>query len=94
MKKSKVISLALVSGLLGCSKPHQQNRLYLRTDTTGSYTPANAQYHGYFVFRPQGVYVGNSYIRQGYSSENVHSSEESVSRGGFGETAEGFHVSS
>ena len=93
MKKSKAISLVLVTGLIGCSHPKQQTRLYLRTDSTGYYTPATPAYQGYYVFRPYGTYYGGTYFRQGYSNEGVHSSEESITRGGFGES-EGFHVSS
>ena len=93
MKKSKAISLVLVTGLLGCNHPQQQSRLYLRTDTTGAYTHAAPGYVGYYVFRPYGTYYGGRYLRQGYSNAGVHSSEESVTRGGFG-GSEGFHVSS
>jgi hypothetical protein len=93
MKKSKAISLFLVTGLLGCSHPKQQNRLYLRTDTLGPYTPAAPGYQGYYVFRPFGTYYGGRYIRQGYSNQAVGVTEESVTRGGFG-GSEGFHVSS
>lgn len=93
MKKSKAISLVLVTGLLGCGHPRQQNRLYLRTDSDGYYTPATSGYNGYYIFRPYGIYYGGSYIRQGYSNEGVHASEANVTRGGFG-GSEGFHVSS
>ncbi len=93
MKKSKAISLILVTGLLSCNRNHQQNRLYMRTDTTGNYTAGRAGYHGYYAFRPYGTYYGGSYVRQGYSNAGVHTSEGSVTRGGFG-GSEGFHVSS
>jgi hypothetical protein len=93
MKKSKAISLILVTGLLGCSRNQQQNRLYMRTDTTGNYTPGVAGYYGFYAFRPFGTYYGGAYIRQGYSNAGVHVSEGSVTRGGFG-GSEGFHVSS
>jgi len=101
MKKSKAITLVLVTALLGCNqnKP-EHNRLYLRTDSAGSYTPATGGYHGYYVFRPYGMYYPYSgyggsvgYVRQGYSNSGVTSHESSVSRGGFGETG-GFHASS
>ena len=99
MKKSKAISLVLVTTLLGCHHPREHNRLFLRTDTTGYYTPATPGYHGYYAFRPYGMYYGGSYggggryVRQGYSNAGVSTSEGSVSRGGFGESG-GFHVSS
>lgn len=112
MKKSKAITLVLVTGLLGCNRHAPHTRLYMRTDTTGGYTPATPGYHGYYVFNAYGTYydqpyygsggyggyVGvyggrTGYIRQGYSNSSVHSSEGSVSRGGFGESG-GFHASS
>ena len=93
MKKSKAITLVLVTGLLGCSHPRERNRLYLRTDSTGYYTRATPGYHGYYIFRPYGVYYGGSYMRQGYSNAGVPTSEGSVTRGGFGGEG-GFHVSS
>ncbi|MES2279203.1 MAG: hypothetical protein V4592_24440 [Bacteroidota bacterium] len=100
MKKSKAITLVLVTALLGCNrnKP-EQNHLYMRTDTTGNYTPANSGYHGYYIFRPYGMYYPYSYggsagyVHQGYSNAGVHASSSSVSRGGFGRTG-GFHASS
>lgn len=100
MKKSKAITLVLVTALLGCNrnKP-SQNHLYLRTDTSGSYTPARHSYHGYYIFSPYGMYYpyrygGRAgYVRQGYSNAAVHTSSSNVSRGGFGRTG-GFHASS
>jgi hypothetical protein len=92
MKKSKAITLVLVTGLLGCTQSHERNRLYLRTDTSGYYTHNHSFYHGYYVFRPYGGYYGGSFMRQGYSNAGVHSSESGISRGGFGES--GGHVSS
>jgi hypothetical protein len=93
MKKSKAVSLILVTGLLGCHKHPEQNRLFLRTDSTGYYTRATPGFIGYYVFRPYGTYYGGMYMRQGYSNAGVHVSDESISRGGFG-GSEGFHVSS
>jgi hypothetical protein len=119
MKKSKAITLVLVTGLLGCKHGKtEHNRLYMRTDSTGTYTPATPGYHGYYVFRAFGSYYDNDnangssggyygggyyggyyggyggrYVREGYSNSSVHTSESSVSRGGFGRTG-GFHASS
>lgn len=93
MKKSKAISLVLVTGLLGCSHPQPQNRLYLRTDSAGYYTRGTPSFYGFYVFRPYGMYYGGGYIRQGYANAGVHSSETNITRGGFG-GSEGFHVSS
>jgi hypothetical protein len=93
MKKSKAITLVLVTGILGCNRPQQQNRLYLRTDSSGYYTRGTPGYYGYYIFRPYGTYYGGRYLRQGYANEGVHVSESSVTRGGFG-GSEGFSVSS
>jgi hypothetical protein len=92
MKKSKAITVIFVAGLLGCTNNHDRSRLYLRTDSTGSYTHTHPGFFGYYIFRPYGTYYGGSYMRQGYSNAGVHTSEASISRGGFGST--GFHVSS
>jgi len=67
MKKSKAITLVLVTGLLGCNRgPKEHNRLYLRTDSTGSYTPATAGFHGYYIFRAYGTYYDSPYYGNGY----------------------------
>ncbi|MEO6521416.1 MAG: hypothetical protein ABIN91_07060 [Mucilaginibacter sp.] len=67
MKKSKAITLVLVTGLLGCShnKP-EHNRLYMRTDSTGNYTHATTGYHGYYVFHAFGTYYPGAYYGNGY----------------------------
>ena len=98
MKKTKAITLVLVTGLLGCNnKPQQHNRLYMRTDSVSNYTHGATGFNGYYIFRPYGMYYGGrgGYIRQGYSNLSVHSSlpQSSISRGGFGRTG-GFHASS
>jgi len=97
MKKSKAITLVLVTALLGCKNKDDNswdhNRLYMRTDTAGNYTRGHSGYHGYYIFRPYGTYYGGMYRRQGYSNAGIHMSEASISRGGFGRTG-GFHVSS
>jgi hypothetical protein len=94
MKKSKAITLVLVTALLGCnSNPQEHNRLHMRTDTTGNYTRGHNGFLGYYIFRPYGMYYGGNYVRQGYSNAGVHTSQANVSRGGFGRTG-GFHVSS
>jgi hypothetical protein len=93
MKKSKTITLVLVTTLLGCNSNQDRNRLYMRTDTNGGYTHAHNGYRGYYIFRPYGMYYGGSYMRQGYSNAGVHMSESGITRGGFGSSG-GFHVSS
>ncbi|MDB5009772.1 MAG: hypothetical protein JWQ06_561 [Mucilaginibacter sp.] len=93
MKKSKAITLVLVTGILGCSRPAAHNRLYLRTDSSGYYTRGATGYHGYYIFRPYGTYYGGRYMRMGYSNSGVHTSEAGITRGGFG-GSKGFSVSS
>lgn len=92
MKKSKAISLVLVTGLLGCNNHPKQTRLYLRTDTLENYTSTTPGYNGYYAFRPIGTYYWFGYVRQGYSNSEVETNHTSISRGGFGESG-GFHVS-
>lgn len=67
MKKSKAITLVLVTGLLGCkhSQPYR-NHLYMRTDSTGTYTPATTGYHGFYIFRAYGSYYDGGYYGNGY----------------------------
>jgi hypothetical protein len=55
MKKSNAITLVLVTSLLGCNRPSEHSRLYLRTDSSGYYTHTHP-YGGYFIFRPYGGY--------------------------------------
>ncbi|MDB4927065.1 hypothetical protein [Mucilaginibacter sp.] len=98
MKKSKAITLVLVTALLGCKEKRDDNswgnnRLYMRTDSTGTYTHARNGFIGYYIFRPYGMFYGGRYMRQGYSNAGVHMSEASITRGGFGRSG-GFHVSS
>ncbi len=67
MKKSKAITLVLVTGILGCNRAKpEHNRLYMRTDSTGLYTPATTGYHGYYVFRAYGTYYDSPYYGGGY----------------------------
>ncbi|EHQ24591.1 hypothetical protein Mucpa_0396 [Mucilaginibacter paludis DSM 18603] len=67
MKKSKAITLVLVTGLLGCKhQPTDRNRLYMRTDSAGSYSSATTGFHGYYVFRAYGTYYDGGYYGNGY----------------------------
>lgn len=71
MKRSKAITLVLVSGLLGCkSGPAEHNRLYLRTDSTGGYTHASSGFHGYYAFRAYGTYYDGGYYGNGYGGRS------------------------
>jgi hypothetical protein len=66
MKKSKAITLVLVTGLLGCKQNKQQSHIYMRTDTTGYYSPTASGFHGYYVFRAYGSYYDGAYYGNGY----------------------------
>jgi hypothetical protein len=107
MKKSKLISLVLISATLASchkKKPEWGSNVYMRSDSTagydrvGSYSPHNP-WLWYYAFRPYGTYYGGSYHHAGYYSEAIseganvgHSSFKSgVVRGGFGG---GYSVSS
>lgn len=108
MKKSKLISLVLITAsLASCHKKKQQDwnqpNVYMRSDSSANYSQA---YHGgfpwlwYYAFRPYGYYNGNSYVHSGYYSSGIRQSsnlghnsfKSSVVRGGFG--GRGFSVSS
>lgn len=98
MKKSKCIQLVLITGLLAaCSSPRSEQplgnqRLHMRTDTSGRYTRAHGGM-GYYAFLPFGIYAASGYQRSGYYNNSLHSSSSAkgpVSRGGFGRS--GFHV--
>jgi len=93
MKKSKAITLVLVTGLLGCkhSRP-EYNRLYMRTDSTGTYTPATTGYHGYYVFRAYGTYYDGGYYGNGYGgSPNTFGGRSGYIRQGYSNS--GVHAS-
>jgi len=93
MKKSKVVNLVLVAGLLrSCSseKPKEASstsRLWVRGDSTSQYSHAPYVGGGYFHFIPYGFYHPYyGYRRGGYESSGFSSKATShgVSRGGFG----------
>ena len=110
MKKSKIVTLALISAALAsCHKVnrHQQDgkNVYMRSDTTASYSHANTNMNmllWYYAFRPYGYYnsYNGHYSRSGFYSDGISehsnvgtsSSKSSISRGGFG--GEGGSVSS
>lgn len=94
MRKSKVVNLVLVAGLLGsCSseKPNESNsssRLWVRGDTASQYSRSPHVGGGYFHFIPYGYYHPHyGYTRGGYESSGFSSragSSHGISRGGFG----------
>ena len=105
MKKSKAIPLLILTAAL--SSCHQkangpqweagERHVYLRSDTSASYTAM--AHHGsgsgvirYWAFRPYGDYYGGSYYHTGYYSDAItegsnygsNSAKATISRGGFG----------
>jgi hypothetical protein len=81
MKKSKIISLVLVSAALAsCHKNtpedgdwNDSKKVYIRSDTSAAYS----HHHGgawlwYYAFRPYGFYRGGAYNRAGYYSNSIH----------------------
>ena len=100
MKKSKIVKLILVAGLLTACKSNEWNdsnkRLYVRGDTVSHYSRAPLMAAAaYFWFRPYGYYQpGMGFRHYGYESSGFSSRAISpnVSRGGFG--ASGIHVGS
>jgi hypothetical protein len=83
MKKSKIISLVLITAALAsCHKENKrvvqrEQKVYMRSDTTADYTQAQYQnddfWLWYYAFRPYGYHDGNSYVRYGYYSGGISS---------------------
>ena len=108
MKKSKFITLVLVSASLtlhSCKKKdhEQKKRVYMRSDTTASYSRthhSSGSHSSFYVFRPYGSYYNGSYHRSGYYSGGISESsnighsatKSSIIRGGMG--SRGISVSS
>jgi len=93
MKKSKVVNLVLVAGLLAsCSSKDEyeagNSRLYVRGDSTSHYSQTpNHGGGGYFHFIPFGYYLASGGFRHGGYESSAFSGRASghgVSRGGFG----------
>jgi hypothetical protein len=85
MKKSKCISLALITAALAsCHKETKNNdwntndkKVYLRSDTTAEYSRSHFHNNGllwYYAFRPYGYYNNGSYSRAGYYSSGISES--------------------
>ncbi|MET3034754.1 hypothetical protein ABXT08_01510 [Chryseobacterium sp. NRRL B-14859] len=109
MKKSRSIQLLFVTGVLAaCSqeKPKEvwknEKKVYMRSDTTASYTRSHGFMPGYFwyhAFRPYGYYH-NGFYQRGYYSDAISSKSNigrssykgKVVRGGLGRS--GFRASS
>ena len=93
MKKSKVISLVIVAGLMASCSSHNEDysykgRLHIRGDSISDYTRTNAYYGGgwFYHFYPYGFYsFGHGYYHGGYDSPGFSSrASNGISRGGFG----------
>ena len=110
MKKSGSVKLLFVTGILAaCSqeKPKEEwkneKKVYMRSDTTASYSRTHGFMPGFFwyhAFRPYGAYSNGGYRRTGYYSDAISSKSNigrssykgSVVRGGLGRS--GFRASS
>lgn len=104
MKKSKFITLVIISAALAsCSKPQQQSgkRVYMRSDSTATYSRTSHNHMmWYYAFRPYGTFYNGSYHRSGFYSSGLSSksnigsnaSKSGIIRGGFG--SRGVSVSS
>jgi hypothetical protein len=112
MKKSNIIKLVLVASVAAaCGQKKEEKdwegstkqKVYMRSDTSASYTRTHRSHGGFFpffVFRPYGSSFGNNgFRRTGYYSDALHPSsnvgrnaaKSGVTRGGFGRS--GFHSS-
>ncbi|CAA7195037.1 hypothetical protein [Chryseobacterium potabilaquae] len=110
MKKSSSIKLLFVTGLLtACTQERAGNegknekKVYMRSDTTASYSRSHGFMAGYFwyhAFRPYGIHSNGSYHRAGYYSDAISSKSNigrntykgKITRGGLGRS--GFRASS
>ncbi|MBB4806789.1 hypothetical protein HNP38_002085 [Chryseobacterium defluvii] len=110
MKKSSSVKLLFVTGILAaCSqnKPKEQlkneKKVYMRSDTTASYTRTHGFMPGFFLyhaFRPYGFYNNGAYQKAGYYSDAISAKSNlgrntykgNIARGGLGKS--GFRASS
>jgi hypothetical protein len=88
MKKSKMVSLVLISAALAsCNKndlANENKKVYMRSDTTAPYSRAHPTGGGgsslaagmlwFYAFRPYGSYSGGNYNRAGYYSSGLKES--------------------
>ncbi len=94
MKKSKIVNLVLVAGVLSCGSPKpsdQKSRLYVRGDSTCAYLRSPYVGSGHFFYlHPYGLYrPGSGYRHVGYESPGIVGKSVTgahLSRGGFGST--------
>ncbi|MFM7154004.1 MAG: hypothetical protein ACKOZV_07745 [Bacteroidota bacterium] len=100
MKKSKVVSLVLITAALAaCTKEEPktgEKKVYMRTDTTARYSRTHV-FPMYYAFRAYGNYVNGSYNRRGYFSGGINRQsnigtnpvKSNIIRGGFGSRSSG-----
>jgi hypothetical protein len=110
MKKSKLVTLVLItSALASCEKKEEpnwdRNEVYMRSDSTATYSHTQGSYLPlflwYYAFRPYGMFSGGRYQHAGYYSGAVSrqsnvgrsATKGAAIRGGFG-GSRGFSASS
>jgi hypothetical protein len=84
MKKSKIISLVLITAALAsCNKPKPKaSHLHLRSDESAKYATVDTSRYmhsgpspmWYYAFRPYGSYSNGSYHKSGYYSSGISES--------------------
>jgi hypothetical protein len=91
MKKSKIVSLVLITAALAsCEKKDQASgdwdpnkKVYIRSDSTASYSHhVGGAWLWFYAFRPYGIFRNGSYNRAGFYSSGIHHSAN-VGRNGF-----------
>jgi hypothetical protein len=105
MKKSKIVSLVLITAALAsCNKTEEDGdwggnkKVYVRSDSTASYSHhSGGAWLWFYAFRPYGYYSGGMYHRSGYYSGGIghsanvgnNASKSRAARGGFGRSGGG-----
>ncbi|WP_099765183.1 hypothetical protein [Chryseobacterium sp. 52] len=90
MKKSSSIKLLFVTGVLAaCSqekpKDNAEKKVYMRSDTTATYTRSHGFMAGillYHAFKPYGAYSYGSYQKAGYYSDAI-STKSNIGRNNY-----------
>lgn len=99
MKSSQTISLVLITAALASCHNHAddewtagERHVYMRSDTSASYSPTYHTHIWFRAFRPYGDYYHGFYYPTGYYSDAIslrsnfgsNSAKASIARGGFG----------
>jgi hypothetical protein len=83
MKKSKIVSLVLITAALASCHKHKKiselkdplPTVYMRSDSTAEYSQATGDYWmWHYAFRPYGLYYGGYYRHAGYYSDAISES--------------------